>query len=126
MDIETIVHVRGEKVAFETMAGRPSSDEGTECSQPLPGGNGLANFKFRGVDGRGEQTLLEAPSADNSWTAKIRIRYSQGGDEGYTSRIEWDNRGGLSKWESAGWRGAADSSLNSAIPNSGAPSSGAG
>jgi len=126
VDSETIVHVRGEKVALETLAGRPSSDEGTECSQPLPGGEGVANFKFRGVDGRGEQTLVEAPSADNSWTAKIRIRDSQGGDEGYTARIEWDNRGGLSKWESAGWRGAADSSLNSAIPNSGAPSSGAG
>ena len=78
------------------------------------------------MDGRGEQTLLEAPSADNSWTAKVRIRDSQGGDEGYTARIEWENRGGLSKWESAGWRGAADSSLNSAIPNSGAPSSGTG
>ncbi|HEY3439228.1 MAG TPA: hypothetical protein VGK29_00680 [Paludibaculum sp.] len=126
VDIETIVHLRGEKVAFETLAGRPSTDEGTECSQPLPGGNALANFKFRGVDGRGEQTLLEAPGAENSWTAKIRIRDPKGGDEGYTGRIEWDNRGGPSKWESAGWRGPADSSLNNAPPSSSTPSSGAG
>lgn len=113
VDIETIVHVRGDRVGFETMAGRQSTDEGTECSQPLPSGNGLANFKFRGVDGRGEQTLLEAPSANNSWTAKIRIRDSRGGDEGYTGRIEWDNRGGSSAWDSTGWRGTASDPVSS-------------
>ncbi len=105
VDIETIVHVRWDRVAFETMAGTPSSDEGTECSQPLPNGNALANFRFRGVDGRGEQTLLEAPSASNSWTARIRIRDSRGGSEGFTGRIEWDNRGGSTGVDNTGWRG---------------------
>lgn len=82
VDIETIVHVRGDKVAFETMAGQRSSDEGSECSQPLPSGNGLANFRFSGVDGRRDQALLEAPSAANNWTAKIRIRDTKGAVKG--------------------------------------------
>src|SRR5262249_11843591 len=57
-----------------------------ECTQPLP--PNPANFRFSGVDGRGQQLLLREPS-QNRGAALIRIEDPKGGREGYTFDIEW-------------------------------------
>lgn len=92
VDDEVVIHIRGSRLAFETVRGREAYDEGSECSQPMPYGSALANFRFRGVDGRGRVELAEAPDSGNRYTARVRIQDSKGGDEGYTFRVQWDNR----------------------------------
>jgi hypothetical protein len=92
VDNEVVVHIRSNRLGFETVLGRDARDEGSECSQAMPTGSALANFQFKGVDGRGNVTLAEAPNSGNSYTARVRIQDSKGGDEGYTFRVQWDNR----------------------------------
>jgi hypothetical protein len=92
VDDEVVIHIRGSALRFETLRGREAYDEGSECSQPMPLGNALANFRFKGVDGRGRVELAEDPSPNNRYTARVRILDSKGGDEGYTFRVQWDNR----------------------------------
>jgi hypothetical protein len=94
VDDEVVVHLRAERIAFETLRGRRAVDEATECSQPMPVGGALANFRFRGVDGRGNVELIEQPGAGNNYTARVRVSDTKGGDQGYTFRVEWENRGG--------------------------------
>jgi hypothetical protein len=94
VDDEVVVHIRGWRIAFETLRGRQAADQGTECSQPMPVGSALANFRFRGIDGRGNVELIEQPGSGNSYTARVRVSDPKGGDEGYTFRVEWENRGG--------------------------------
>ena len=92
VDDLVMVHIRGNRLRFETLQGRDARDDGSECSQAMPAGNALTNFRFKGVDGRGRVELAEQPSASNRYTAQVRILDSKGGDEGYTFRVQWDNR----------------------------------
>ncbi|MBE0656783.1 MAG: hypothetical protein IH602_03780 [Bryobacteraceae bacterium] len=105
VDDEVVVHIRGNRLGFETVRGREAHDEGSECSQPMPRGSALDNFRFRGVDGRGRVDLAEAPDSGNRFTARVRIQDSKGGDEGYTFRVQWDNRNPGMSAESGGWQG---------------------
>lgn len=105
VDDEVVVHIRGNRVGFETVRGREAYDEGSECSQPMPRGSALDNFRFRGVDGRGRVDLAEAPDSGNRFTARVRIQDSKGGDEGYTFRVQWDNRNPGMSAEGGGWQG---------------------
>lgn len=91
VDNVVIVHIRGNRIGFETVAGRQAFDQGTECSQPMPAGGALADFRFKGVDGRGRVELMEQPSSGNQYTAKVRIEDPKSGDEGYTFKVEWRN-----------------------------------
>jgi hypothetical protein len=107
VDDEVVVHIRGARLGFETVRGREAFDEGSECSQPMPFGSAMDNFRFRGVDGRGRVELAEGPDSGNRYTARVRILDSKGGDEGYTFRIEWDNRNpGQSAGAWGGWGGS--------------------
>jgi hypothetical protein len=91
VDDVVIVHIRGDRLNYETVRGRDARDDGSECSQAMPWGNALSNFRFRGVDGRGRVQLIDSPSASNNFTAKVQIQDPKGGDEGYTFRVEWTN-----------------------------------
>lgn len=105
VDDEVLIHIRGNRLGFETVRGRDAYDEGSECSQPMPYGSALANFRFRGVDGRGRVELAESPDSGNRYTARVRIQDPKGGDEGYTFRVQWDNRNPGMSAESGGWQG---------------------
>lgn len=102
VDNEVEVNLRGERIGVKVLAGNPSRDEGSECNAPLPR-NGVRNFRFRGIDGRGEVRLLQEPSSSNRWTAVVGIRDSKGGEEGYTFQLTWDSDG------SGGWGGSGGS-----------------
>lgn len=93
VDDEVYVYIRGDRVRAERTRGDIPKDQGSECSGPLPG-RYLRNFRWKGVDGRGEQRLIEQPGSGNNYTAAAYIRDSKGGREGYTFRIEWEGRGG--------------------------------
>jgi hypothetical protein len=84
------VEIRGDQGTIRTLSGNPSGWRRMECTEPLP--SNPANFRFSGVDGRGQQTLLRDPGS-NRGTAVIRIEDPQGGAEGYTFDIEWRGAG---------------------------------
>ncbi len=105
VDDEVVVHIRSNRLGFETVRGRDAHDEGSECSQPMPSSSALANFRFKGVDGRGRVELAEAPDSGNRYTALVRIQDTKGGDEGYTFRVQWENRNPGAATDSSGFGG---------------------
>lgn len=82
------VEIRGDTARLRTIGGQAATWRRFECNAPLPQNPG--SFRFRGVDGRGEQQLLREPWGGRG--AVILIDDPKDGREGYTFSIEW---GGL-------------------------------
>ncbi len=87
VDGEAEFALRGETLTIRTSTGDPARDVASECSTPLP--RNVEDFRFKGVDGRGDVRLLEEPSARNRWMAVVRVRDSKPGSEEYHFRLEW-------------------------------------
>lgn len=88
------VRIGNGQIRVETLAGQPSRDDGTECSSVLRNGRNLSDFRFRGIDGRGEVRLQSDPRNDPRGEAVVYIRDSKGGDEGYTFEVSWSGDNG--------------------------------
>jgi hypothetical protein len=84
------VEIHGDSAMLRTTAGLPAQWRRFECSAPMPANP--PGFRFSGVDGRGRQDLIRDPR--NGGAAVVRIEDPQGGSEGYTFDVTWDNRGG--------------------------------
>jgi hypothetical protein len=90
------IEIRGDNGNIRNLSGRPAQWRRFECNGPLP--SNPADFRFRGIDGRGSQELIRDPR--NGGVAVVRIEDRDGGEEGYTFDLEWgggsfqDNRGG--------------------------------
>jgi hypothetical protein len=82
------VEIRGETAYIRTLQGQPSMFRRFECTSVLP--RNPVDFRFRGVDGRGNVQLVREPNQGG--VAVVRIEDKQGGREGYTFDVEW--RGG--------------------------------
>lgn len=87
VDGEAEFGLRGETLTMRTLNGDRARDAGSECSTALP--LNVVDFRFSGVDGRGEVSLLEAPTGRNRWMAVVRIRDNKGGAEEYHYRLDW-------------------------------------
>ena len=96
------VRIGNGQIRVETLAGQPSRDDGSECSSMLRNGRNLSDFRFRGVDGRGEVRLQSDPRNDPRGEAVIYIRDSKGGDEGYTFELSWQGDNGNSNSDGNG------------------------
>jgi hypothetical protein len=81
------IEIRGTTGRMRTIAGQPARWVRFQCDAPFPTG-GMNDFRFRGIDGRGRQTLLRDPR-NNGGVAVIGIEDRDGGSEGYTFDIEW-------------------------------------
>ncbi|HEY3836603.1 MAG TPA: DUF3011 domain-containing protein [Bryobacteraceae bacterium] len=94
VDQVAMVEISGDQGRLITEQGQPSEWRRMDCTGPLP--RNMADFRFRGVDGRGRQQLVSDPRG-NRGVAVVRIEDPKGGREGYTFDIEWsggDMRGG--------------------------------
>jgi hypothetical protein len=91
VDDEVNVYVQGGQITLENVRGQMPRDAGTECSQPMPKGDALANFQFKGISGRGRVQLIEEPTEMNEWRAWIRIVDPKAGPENHLMRVGWDN-----------------------------------
>ena len=80
------VVVNGTRAYIRTLSGQRATLKRFQCNQPMP--RNPANFRFRGVDGRGRQNLLGDPNG-NGGQAIVRLDDPQGGREGYTFDLEW-------------------------------------
>lgn len=87
VDGEAEFALRGETLTIRTSTGDPARDVASECSTPLP--RNVEDFRFKGVDGRGDVRLLEEPTARNRWMAVVRVRDTKPGSEEYHFRLEW-------------------------------------
>lgn len=84
------VEIRGDRGVLRTLSGRPAVWRRFVCNMPLP--SNPEEFRFRGIDGRGSQELLQDPRAGRG-SAIVRIQDSRSGSEGYTFDLEWGGGG---------------------------------
>jgi len=84
------VEIHGTTARLHTLRGGPATWRRFECNEPMPANP--ANFRFRGIDGRGRQTLIGDPSRGGA--AVVRIEDSKSGREGYTFDLEWQGSAG--------------------------------
>ena len=86
VDSAAQVEIRGDRGVLRTVSGQPARWVRFECNGVMPANP--ADFAFRGVDGRGRQTLLDDPR-NNRGVAVIGLEDRDGGAEGYTFDIVW-------------------------------------
>ncbi|WP_035957775.1 hypothetical protein [Bryobacter aggregatus] len=84
------VSIRGTRATIRASRGQRANFRRFQCNQPMP--LNPANFRFRGIDGRGRQTLISDPGRNGE--AIVRIEDNRGGREGYTFDIEWNGQNG--------------------------------
>lgn len=84
------VEIRGNRAVIRTYAGNPASIRRFQCNQAMP--NNPTNFRFKGIDGRGNQQLVREPGGGGP--AVVRIEDRKSGGEGYTFDIFWSGSGG--------------------------------
>jgi hypothetical protein len=84
------VEIRGDSAILRNTGGQSPQWRRFECTAAMP--PNPPNFRFAGVDGRGNQSLVRNP--DNNGSAIVRIVDSEGGAQGYTFDLFWGNNGG--------------------------------
>ena len=82
------VEISGDGATLRTISGDRARFRRFQCNRPMP--LNPAGFRFRGVDGRGRQSLLRQPGRG---PAVVRIDDPDRGSEGYTFDIEWQDGG---------------------------------
>jgi len=87
------VRIRGAQGNLQSLSGGQAQWRRLDCNQPLP--QQPVNFRFSGVDGHGQQSLVQDPGANNG-VAVIRIDNANRNNEGYTGDITWT--GGNNNW----------------------------
>jgi hypothetical protein len=108
VDLTMEISVQGDRVRYRFEGQRPR-DDGSEYSQPIPRA-AFSRFELEQKDGRGEIVLLERPTPQNDYTARIRITDSRGGDDRYHARLSWESTA------AAGAAGAASTTPVAATP----------
>ncbi len=82
------IEVSANGAYLRTLAGERAQWRRFQCNRPMP--NNPADFRFKGVDGRGRQSLLRQPGRG---PAVIRIDDPDRGSEAYTFDLEWRDGG---------------------------------
>lgn len=112
------VEIRGSQGRVRPISGGPAQWVRLKCNQPLP--TRPNNFRFKGIDGRGRQTLVRDPNSNNG-TAVVRIEDNRGSMHGYTGDIMWNGASGPSGgsgWGNGGWGGNNNGGWsNNVVPN---------
>ncbi len=88
VDGEIELRLQGDKIRYAVTSGRPPREDGSEFTQPIPRTK-LKSFKVDKKDGRGEVQLLEPPTPQNDYVARIRISDPKGGDNKYRIEVKW-------------------------------------
>jgi hypothetical protein len=98
IDDDSDVELYGDQIRIRPLRGGPGRDEGSECNTPLPRSGNIRNFRFRGIDGRGNPRLVQEPGSRNYYVAVVNVQDPKSGDEGYTFELSWD-------WDGSGGGG---------------------
>jgi len=84
------VEIVGDQGRLHTLSGQPATWRRFQCNARMP--RNPNDFRFRGIDGRGDVNLIRDPRRNGA--AVVRIEDPKGGREGYTFDLEWS--GGFS------------------------------
>lgn len=96
------IEIRQDTGRIRTLSGQRANWRRFQCNQPLP--VNMAEFRFRGIDGRGRVELVRDPRS-NRGAAVVRIYDPKGGREGYTFDLEWRGAfAGGNNSSGGGWR----------------------
>ena len=95
------VEIRGVNANLRNVSGQPPQWRRFECTSTMPANP--ADFRFRGLNGRGKQELVADPR--NGGAAVIRIDDSDGGAENYAFEFMW---GGGATSQDRGQQGLPD------------------
>ncbi|HAX41945.1 MAG TPA: hypothetical protein PLF84_18225 [Bryobacteraceae bacterium] len=87
VDHEVEFYLRGEEITADVRRGAPPVAVDCNCSQPLPAAAVIMDVKK--MRGRGQVTLIEKPSADNFFRARIHVLDGSGGADLYHLRLSW-------------------------------------
>lgn len=79
------VTIQGGYAAIRNLSGQPPQWRRFECNRVMP--SNPVDFRFRGIDGRGNQDLIRSPLGGGP--AVVRIEDPSGGAEGYTFDVMW-------------------------------------
>jgi hypothetical protein len=93
VDDSAEVEIRGDRGFLRTLTGQRAQWRRFECSGPMP--MNPREFRFSGIDGRGQQELVQDPR-NGRGAAVVRIHDPKGGAEGYTFDLEWRGGGSAS------------------------------
>lgn len=103
------VEIRGTEARLRTLAGAPARWTRFQCNQAMP--INPSDFQFKGIDGRGRQSLVRDPNSNRGVTV-VRLEDPKGGSEGYTFDLMWkgsngspSNSGGWNNGNGSGWGG---------------------
>jgi hypothetical protein len=88
VDVDDVVEIQifSDMGRMQSLGGQPAAWKRLDCTSAMPGSP--AGFRFRGVDGRGKQSLVRDPN-DGLGVAVIRIEDTQRGRGNYSFDIEW-------------------------------------
>lgn len=97
------VEVQGDVGRIRNLSGQPAVWRRFVCNGRMP--SNPHDFRFRGIDGRGDVRLLQDPRQSGGRIV-FRIDDPQGGREGYTVDLEWrgSNGGQWNNQDNRGWR----------------------
>ena len=87
VDGSDLIRIRANELSIQHLSARPIRDSSFNFSAPLPSAN-VPVFLTK-MRGRGDVTLVEAPSAWNNYTATVRIDDPEGGTDSYAFRLHW-------------------------------------
>ena len=87
VDDTAVITLRGRDVRTRTELGRGVTNVSEQVSGQLP--DRRVNVALRQVSGRGQVQVIEQPSSRNNYTARVRVRDSQGGSARYSFVLDW-------------------------------------
>ncbi len=103
VDGTSTVRIRGRRVDVETYSGLPVQRQRYEFTDALPRTN--TNMQLVVFDGRDRVRLIQAPRANNDFTAVVRIDDRSGGRDFYSFELRWNDRD--YRDEGGGWTGTS-------------------
>lgn len=94
VDDRAQVRLRGDQVIIDTRSGRPSYDQGSVCSQPLPA-HRVENFRVTLEQGRGRVVDVSSPHPANDFSGAVTVEDPQPGGDDYDLVVAWRNPEGF-------------------------------
>jgi hypothetical protein len=98
------VDIRGDIANLRDLSGREPQFQRFECSSVMP--PNPVDFRFRGVQGRGRQALMQDPRSGGR--AVVRIEDPESGADTYAFELLWSNGGGFPEGPGQGRFGERD------------------
>ena len=90
VDMSAEVDVYGNSGRLRTMTGQPATWARMDCTDPLP--YNMSDFRFRGIDGRGQVKLVQIGGITTAWRSSALMTQSPAQRVHLRYRMEWGIR----------------------------------